>query len=50
MTGSNAKSHLRDYLQGDRDALLSKLERLSEYDAHRPLTPTGTNLLGWSST
>ncbi|MEW9527122.1 DinB family protein [Microbispora sp. NPDC049125] len=29
-----------------REALLRKLEGLSEYDARRPLTPTGTNLLG----
>jgi hypothetical protein len=26
--------------------MLSKLEGLSEYDIRRPLTPTGTNLLG----
>ena len=46
MNASDAKSDLRDYLQGGRDALLWKLEGLSEYDARRPLTPTGTNLLG----
>jgi uncharacterized protein DUF664 len=46
MTVSDAKSALRDYLQGGRDTLLWKLEGLSEYDARRPLTPTGTNLLG----
>ncbi|MFE7858783.1 DinB family protein [Streptomyces sp. NPDC057403] len=34
------------YLQDARDALLWKLEGLSEYDVRRPLTPTGTNLLG----
>ena len=34
------------YLQSDRDALLWKLEGLSEYDARRPLTPTGSNVLG----
>ena len=34
------------YLQEGRDALLFKLEGLSEYDARRPLVPTGTNLLG----
>lgn len=34
------------YLQNARDALLWKLEGLSEYDIRRPLTPTGTNLLG----
>lgn len=29
-----------------REALLWKLDGLSEYDVRRPLTPTGTNLLG----
>jgi uncharacterized damage-inducible protein DinB len=33
-------------LQAGRDAMLWKLDGLSEYDARRPLTPTGTNLLG----
>ena len=37
---------LRAYLQRGRDAALWKLEGLSERDARRPLTPTGTNLLG----
>jgi uncharacterized damage-inducible protein DinB len=46
MVTSDAKSELRDYLQGGRQTLLWKLEGLSEYDARRPLTPTGTNLLG----
>jgi hypothetical protein len=40
----------KDYLHGDlrwiRQALLWKLDGLSEYDIRRPLTPTGTNLLG----
>ncbi|MDN5749477.1 MAG: DinB family protein [Pseudonocardia sp.] len=34
------------HLQAGRDALLWKLDGLSEYDARRPLAPTGTNLLG----
>ncbi len=34
------------YLQDSREALLWKLDGLSEYDVRRPLTPTGTNLLG----
>ena len=34
------------YLQAAREALLWKLEGLSEYDRRRPMTPTGTNLLG----
>ncbi|MEO3875567.1 DinB family protein [Nonomuraea sp. B12E4] len=42
----DAKSVLRHYLRQAREALLWKLEGLSEYDVRRPLTPTGTNLLG----
>ncbi|MFE7765791.1 DinB family protein [Streptomyces sp. NPDC057438] len=42
----HAKADLRFYLQSARDALLWKLDGLSEYDVRRPLTPTGTNLLG----
>lgn len=37
---------LLTYLQHARDALLWKLDGLGEYDIRRPLTPTGTNLLG----
>jgi len=46
MTGSDHKTDLRRYLQEEREALLWKLEGLSEYDIRRPLVPTGTNLLG----
>jgi len=46
MTGPDPKAHLHRQLQIARDALLWKLDGLSEYDARRPLTPTGTNLLG----
>lgn len=46
MTESDPKADLRRYLQAAREALLWKLEGLSEYDIRRPLTPTGTNLLG----
>jgi hypothetical protein len=46
MTGSDPKADLHLYLQAARDALLWKLDGLSEYDLRRPLTPTGTNLLG----
>lgn len=46
MSRSQPKGDLQSYLQEARDALLLKLEGLSEYDARRPLTPTGTNLLG----
>ncbi len=34
------------YLQRERDNLLATLDGLSEYDVRRPMTPTGTNLLG----
>jgi uncharacterized damage-inducible protein DinB len=46
MSGSDPKADLHRYLKEARDALLWKLEGLSEYDARRPLVPTGTNLLG----
>ncbi|MGW6158245.1 DinB family protein [Streptomyces sp. NPDC055144] len=46
MTASDPKADLHFYLQSARDALLWKLDGLSEYDVRRPLTPTGTNLLG----
>ncbi|MGN9790287.1 DinB family protein [Streptomyces sp. OZ13] len=46
MNASSPKADLHFYLQSARDALLWKLEGLSEYDVRRPLTPTGTNLLG----
>ena len=41
-----AKADLHRYLQDARGALLWKLDGLGEYDIRRPLTPTGTNLLG----
>jgi uncharacterized damage-inducible protein DinB len=41
-----AKDHLHGRLRRDRQALLWKLDGLSAYDARRPLTSTGTNLLG----
>ncbi|WP_326670415.1 MULTISPECIES: DinB family protein [unclassified Streptomyces] len=44
--GAEHKQDLRLYLQDARDVFLWKLEGLSEYDIRRPLTPTGTNLLG----
>jgi uncharacterized damage-inducible protein DinB len=46
MTESDPKADLSRYLQVAREALLWKLDGLSEYDVRRPLTPTGTNLLG----
>ncbi|MEU6823395.1 DinB family protein [Streptomyces atriruber] len=41
-----AKHNLHGRLRRDREALLWKLDGLSEYDVRRPLTVTGTNLLG----
>ena len=46
MADDDAKAHLHRSLDRARDALLGKLDGASEYDARRPLTPTGTNLLG----
>jgi len=40
------KDVLHRYLSQGREAVLWKLEGVGEYDARRPLTPTGTNLLG----
>lgn len=41
-----AKAYLHDDLRWVRRSLLDKVEGVSEYDARRPLTRTGTNLLG----
>jgi hypothetical protein len=41
-----AKDYLHSALRAVRETMLWKLEGLSEYDVRRPLTPTGTNLLG----
>lgn len=43
---TDAKSVLHQYLQSGRDALLWKLDGLSDYDVRRPMVATGTNLLG----
>jgi len=40
------KNDLHRYLAHAREALVWKTEGLSEYDLRRPLTGTGTNLLG----
>ena len=42
----DAKRTLHGYLRKAREAMVWKLDGLSEYDVRRPLTPTGTNLLG----
>lgn len=41
-----AKADLHRYLRSAREALVWKLDGLAEHDVRRPLTPTGTNLLG----
>ncbi|WBQ05675.1 DinB family protein [Kribbella sp. CA-293567] len=41
-----AKRFLHGELQDLREAMVWKLDGVSEYDVRRPLTPTGTNLLG----
>ena len=46
MTLPDAQTTLLRYLQTAREALLWKLDGLSEYDVRRPMTTTGTNLLG----
>jgi uncharacterized damage-inducible protein DinB len=46
MADPDPKTDLHRDLREAREALLWKLDGLSEYDIRRPMTPTGTNLLG----
>jgi hypothetical protein len=46
MADTDPKAVLVRYLQQARDAMVWKLDGLGEYDLRRPMTPTGTNLLG----
>lgn len=46
MIDEYAKAHLHNRLQRTREVLVWKLDGLEDYDARRPLTATGTNLLG----
>ena len=46
MDDDAAKERLARYLSNARAGVLWKLEGLGEYDVRRPMTPTGTNLLG----
>jgi uncharacterized damage-inducible protein DinB len=46
MDEQGPKADLQHYLRVAREALLWKLDGLSEYDIRRPMVPTGTNLLG----
>jgi hypothetical protein len=43
---TDLKDELLAKLDQSRAVMLAKLEGLSEYDARRPITPTGTNLMG----
>jgi hypothetical protein len=43
---SDPKTTLKNYLTDRREALISKVEGLSEREARMPHTPTGTNLIG----
>ncbi|MBD8078840.1 DinB family protein [Cellulosimicrobium arenosum] len=45
-TEDQRKAILLRYLDRERAALLAKADGLGEYDVRRPLTGTGTNLLG----
>jgi hypothetical protein len=40
------KEELHRKLRASRAVMLTKLDHLTEYDRRRPMTPTGTNLLG----
>ncbi|MFF3014936.1 DinB family protein [Streptomyces sp. NPDC057939] len=46
MKPNDPKDDLHRYLRAAREAVVWKLDGLSEYDIRRPLTATGTNLLG----
>lgn len=46
LSGMADTEDLLTYLQRGRDAVVWKLDGASEYDIRRPLTSTGTNLLG----
>lgn len=46
MDGWTSRTSSTDISGSRRADLLSKLDGLSEYDARRPMTSTGTNLLG----
>jgi hypothetical protein len=46
MTEPDLKEDLHSYLRGARETLVWKLDGLGDHDIRRPMTPTGTNLLG----
>jgi hypothetical protein len=43
---TSVKNELHRVLRLKRSAILSKLDGLGDYDMRRPMTPSGTNLLG----
>ena len=43
---ADLKAELHSKLRASRATMLAKLDGLGEYDRRRPMTPTGTNLLG----
>src|SRR3954452_11047506 len=45
-TGSSQTDLVLHYLQREREHLVAALDGLSEYDVRRPMTPSGTSLLG----
>ncbi|WP_175047875.1 DinB family protein [Microlunatus speluncae] len=45
-TQPTLKESMHDYLRAARSGLLDRVDGLGEYDLRRPMTPTGTNLLG----
>lgn len=46
MTDADLKTELTAQLGRLNDAVLAKADGLSEYDLRRPMTPTGSNILG----
>lgn len=46
VSGPHLVDDLLRYLQEGRDGLLRALDGLDDYDVRRPITPSGTNLLG----
>ena len=46
MADDDLTADLHAYLRDSRQVLVWKLDGLDEYDIRRPMTPTGTNLLG----
>jgi hypothetical protein len=46
VTRTGLTADLLRYLQASRESVLASLDGLCEYDIRRPMTPSGTNLLG----